>query len=120
MDPYAEAFPSGCATFGYKDPVRVHIKKQGGKWTVLIEDRSFYVSQLERNQFLGEWPAPYTNWPEILERCKEDIQYQTRRIAQMRARETRERKKMEADALWTTMMADLKILRETKWEVILK
>ena len=94
MDPYAESFPSGLA-LGLKDPVRTHIKKYGGKWTILIEDRTFYVSQLEVHQFLGDWPPPYTNWPGILERCKEDMVMHTRRISQMRARETREKKKLE-------------------------
>lgn len=93
MDPYAEAFPVSCMALGQKHPARVQIKKQDGKWIILIQDRIFYISRLEVQLSMQDWPHPFTNWPEIYKHCKEEIQKQTRRISKMRAQETREKKR---------------------------
>lgn len=94
---YAQPFVVAVMALGLKQPQRVYIKKQPAphhKWTILIGERIFFLSRLEIHKFDNDWPLPFCNWPEIFSRCKEDIHMHTRSISKMRARETREKKKV--------------------------
>lgn len=88
---YEEPFIVSVWAQGLPEPQRVYIKKYeavNNKWAILIQDRIFWLSLLNLNEFDGVFPAPYTNWPEILERCREDIKIQTKAVANMRRRAT--------------------------------
>jgi hypothetical protein len=88
---YEEPFIVAVWAQGLPEPQHVFIKKYeqfNNKWAILIQDRIFWLALLNLNEFDNEFPAPYTNWPEILEKCREDIVIQTKAVANVRRRAT--------------------------------